>query len=175
MGQSATLYRIDKDEFARLETEPSSFNIKRTEGHVTFEQNFEGLVFLLHKLCSNSERSMIQEIFLPSESIGKKIDSEDFDVLADLSFLETDSISYLNSDKINSILGILNKTDKNQFLGLYDPIELNDNGIYPSVWHSDESPNQAFNKRHIEDGFDKLVHLFKEATQNDNLILVFVG
>jgi hypothetical protein len=175
MGQSATLYRIDKNEFARLEMEPSSFNIKRTLGHMTFEQNFEGVLFLLHKLCSDSERTMIQEIFFPIDSIGRKMDSEDFDILADLSFLETDSIYYLNKDKINSTLGILNRIDKHQFLDLYDPRELNDNGIYPAVWHSDESPNQAFNKRHIEEGFDKLLKLFNKAAENENLILAFVG
>src|SRR5688500_8721378 len=124
MGQSATLYRITQTEFERLSKDPKSFSIRMTEDHATFEQNFEGLLYLLSKLCSNSKQPLIQEIFYPIDSVGRKIDSVDFDVLDDLSFLETESISYLDKEKIASIRTILYSVDKHQLLNSYDPKEL---------------------------------------------------
>jgi hypothetical protein len=177
MGQSATLYRIDKAEFERLAKEPSGFNIKMTEGFMTFDQNFEGLIFLLNKLSSDAQKRMIHEIFYPRDLLGKKEDLEinNLDIPDDLSFLETESISYLNTEKVRAIKLFLDGIDKQQVSDAYDPKELNDCGIYPRVWHNNESFDQAFNRRHIAEGFDNLAKLFSDATEKENLIVVFVG
>jgi hypothetical protein len=177
MGQAATLYRISQDQFDRLKKEPTSFKIEMTVDHKTFEQNFEGLMFLLNKVSLNSHRNLVQELFYPSESLGNSVNFEqdDFDRLGDQSFLENESVSYLSNEKIQVIKLFLAGIDEHQLLRTYDAKELNDNGIYPCVWHNDESPDQAFNRRHIQEGFQNLKQLFEEAVENKSLILAFVG
>jgi hypothetical protein len=175
MGQSATLYQVTQAQFDRLSKEPSSFDPEMTEGRATFDQNFEGLIFLLSKLSTGPAQALVREIFYPGESMGRTIDPIDFDVLDDLSFLENENIGYLNREKINAIREILRGIDKRRLLELYNPKELNDNGVYPGVWHSHESADHAFNRRHIEEGFDDLLKLFNEAVENKSLILVFVN
>ena len=149
MGQSATLYRISQDEFDQLRKEPTSFKMEMTLGHKTFEQNFEGLIFLLTKVSSSAMHALIHEIFYPSESLGKSpgFEQSDFDPLADDFFFD-ESISYLNREKILATKFFLDGVDEHQLLSTYNAKELNDNGIYPGVWHNDESADQAFNRRH---------------------------
>lgn len=172
MGQSATLYRIAQFKFDELLNNPATFNVRMTQGHTTFEQNFEGLLFLLSKLASNSEQALVQEIFYPNDSIGKTVD---FDSDNFMDFSDNEPINYLSPEKVRSIHGFLGRINKRDVLALYDPDELNKNGIYPRVWHSDESPDQGFNKRHIEEGFDNLIMLFNAAVSNNETILAFVG
>jgi len=145
------------------------------EGWVTFDQNFEGLIFLLSKFSPGADQALVHEIFYPGESVGEAIVAIDFDGLDDLSFPENDAIGYLNREKIHVVSEFLHRIDKGQLLELYNPEELNGNDVYPSVWHSNESPDQAFNRRHIEEGFDELLQLFDEAVENKSFILVFVN
>lgn len=177
MGQSATLYRVGKNEFEQLAKESSGFDINMTEGYMTFEQNFEGLIFLLSKLSSEAQKIMIHGIFYPVDLLNKKEDFEtnDFDILDDLSFPETEPIGYLNTERVKAIKLLLDGIDKQQLSDAYDPKELNENEIYPCVWHNNESFDQVFNERHIIEGFENLVKIFSDAVEKDNLIIVFVG
>lgn len=175
MGQSATLYRISESVFTQLSANPSGFTPEMSDAYETFEKNFEGIIFLLTKLCPSSARNLIQEIFYPTESIGEKLNSVEFDIENAMSVLEGDSIPCLKNEKINAISELLNSIDKQQLLDLYDPKELNKSDVYPGVWHTNESPDQAFNRRHIGDGFERLADFFNDAVRNDNFILAFVG
>lgn len=177
MSQSATLYEISKKEFQKLENDPSCFRFDIAEQYETFEQNFDGLLFVLTKCVTEDKKEMINLIFYPSNFLGESIDfdSIDFDSLDNLSILGNETISFLTSEQVGELKNILSQIDKTEFLKNYIPQELNENGVYPEIWHEDESSEQAFNKRHLEEGFDALCKLFNQAGKNENYILSFVG
>jgi hypothetical protein len=174
MGQAATLYRIGQDQFNRLQNNSAGFTIKMTLDHKTFDQNFEGLIFLLTKVSPSPMHDLIHEIFYPGNSLGDatRFEQGDFDPLSD-EFAEP--IRYLNTENIRATKLFLDGVDERQLLSMYDSKELNDNGIYPGVWHNDESADQAFNRRHIQEGFQSLKQLFDEAVEEKSIVLVFVG
>ena len=49
MGQSSTLYEIDKLDFEKIKEDTSSFKPDMSKSYKTFEQNFMGLEFILKK------------------------------------------------------------------------------------------------------------------------------
>lgn len=57
----------------------------------------------------------------------------------------------------------------------YDPKELNDNGIYPEIWHIDNSPDKAYNERHILEDLQELKTIIKQANNENDYIFVFAG
>ncbi len=175
MGQSATLYRINKNTFEQLCQDPVRFKPDLAEGRAVFEQNFQGLIFLLNKVVSAVDHSLINEIFYPNDFLGSKEDVDALNGSDGLSFSEQEPIGYLKLEKVMAISDFLYHIDKEQLLHTYDPEEFNRHEVYPRVWHNNESADQAFNKRHLAEGFDELVKLFGEAVDNKNLILAFVG
>jgi hypothetical protein len=177
MGQSATLYEIKEPTFQNIANDPSCFKIDMAERYEIFEKNFDGISFVLAKCVPEDLKEELNQIFYPSDYLGESIDfdSIDFENLEDPSILENEPISYLTKEKVVQIKNLLLDINKDEFLIKYSSKELNENGVYPEVWHDDESPNQAFNKRDLEEGFDALRKLFQRAAENGHYILTFVG
>jgi len=175
MGQSATLYEVKEDEFKKIAVDPSFFNINMTRYYEVFEKNFDGLLFLLSKSVPNESKDMVKQIFYPSNFLGKSIDfkSIDFENWDEDSMLDNEPISYLAPETIGQLKELLNNLEKVDFLRNYNSREFNENGIYPEIWHDDESPDQAFNKRNLEEGFESLQNLFNRVAEEGNYILVF--
>jgi hypothetical protein len=147
-----------------------------TTDHKTFDQNFEGLIFLLHKINSASPRGLIDGIFFPTQYLGNKlVGSEEVLGSSSEDILPDESISYLDFEKVKAIKLFLDQVDTDLLLNTYDADELNDKGVYPCIWHNDESPDQAFNRRHIKEGLESLKELFDDAVETNSLILSFVG
>ena len=75
MGQSATLYKLPHSDFEKLERDIKGFNIQElTEQYETFDQNYEGLIYVLSKSESRDTQLLINEIFYPSDYLGDKPD-----------------------------------------------------------------------------------------------------
>lgn len=74
--------------------------------------------------------------------------------------------------KINSLIRNISEADIHS---RYDARQLNNNGIYPEVWHNDNSPNQVYNERHIVEDFKELKSIVNKADNDKDYILVFVG
>lgn len=129
------------------------------------------------KTVSIEYREIIQEVFYSTDSIGESIDfdSIDFDNIKDESIFQETLISYLTPKRVKLLTEILNRIDKEYFLSQYNSAELNENRIYPSVWNDEVTPNSAFNKLHLEEGFDSLKALFNDATKYESYILSFMG
>ena len=177
MGQSATLYEIKEDVFKKIAVDPSCFEINMTRHYEVFEKNFEGLLFLLSKSVPIESKDIVKQIFYPLDYLGESIDFGSIDIgnLDEDSIFDNEPISYLTPETINQLKELLNSLEKVDFIRNYNSRELNENGIYPEIWHDDESPDQAFNKRHIMEGFESLQNLFNRASEEGNYILVFVG
>lgn len=176
MGQSSTFYEIKKSDFNKIKDDVSSFKIQEYESMETLDQNAFGLEFILKKTLDSKYHETVEQIFFPKEYLGEKPDYEniDFNEL-DFSEIEDNSISYLTPEQISGIDNLLNSFSENEFLDNYNSSELNSNGIYPEVWHDNESYYQSFNKRHIKEGFGQLKSIFDRAKRNGNYIFVFSG
>ncbi|WP_291724983.1 DUF1877 family protein [Bernardetia sp.] len=178
MGQGIGIYEISEDKFEQLAKNPASFEESMTTDSAFFEGNFEGVLFILQKVVDNQYKEYISEVFYPNEHIGESIidffaslegeydDSLDF---------EDNAISYLPPKRVYFLNEILSEVNKQTFLSLYDAQELNDNGIYPEMWHNEETKHKAYNRLHIEEGFDSLRQLFNKAANNKTYLLHFLG
>jgi len=175
MSQSATLYLISNSNFEKLKND-SDFS-KMADEYETFEQNFEGLTYILTKALPKDSETLINEIFNPIEFIGEPQDFEniDFDDFDEDLIFGNKTIYYLSPEKVVLINGLLQPLNDSTIGNLYDSKELNNNGVYPEVWHDDESEDQAFNKRHIIEGVNSLKTIFTKAKDKQYYILSFVG
>ena len=174
MSQSASLYPISPAEFELLKLEADLEHLPDVSTRAEiFEQNFEGLQFLLAKFFKGADLEVISEIFSPTEFLGDEIDytaiefDEDFDEVEEPLF-------YVSPDKVKAINILLATVEEDKFLNLYNADELNANEVYPEAWHNDEADDQLFNKRHLEEGLRYLKELFKEAAANGNYIFSFI-
>jgi hypothetical protein len=174
MSQSASLYPITPSEFEVLKQETDLDQLPDMSSRAeVFEQNFEGLNFLLAKFFEGNDTALIGEIFSPTEFLGKEIDYTTIDFDVDFDEIEQ-PLFYIAPAKVTAINTLLATVNDDKFASRYNADELNANDIYPAVWHNDESDDKAFNKRHLEEGLRYLKELFKEAAANGNYIFSFI-
>ena len=178
MSQSATLYLISNERFELLEDNPDKSKIQALSyGDETFEQTHEGVSFLLEKFFKGEDLTLIKEIFEPTEFIGEGLDDDLYEshTVDDIEKFEESAIYYLDPIQIARINVLLTSLDILTVLNAYDSAEFNNNGVYPEVWHDDESEGQAFNKAHLKESLESLVNFFKAAATADDYVLVSVG
>ncbi|MFD1293858.1 DUF1877 family protein [Lutibacter holmesii] len=176
MGQSSTLYEIDKLNFEKVKKDTSLFKSDLSKSYTIFEQNFFGLEFILKKTIDKKLTEKIDQIFNPKCYLGEPVDYENIDFSQiDFSEIEDNSIYYLNPELIKEINVILNAISNSEFIMNYNSVELNKNRIYPEVWHDDESDDQVFNKKHIAEGIEQLKSILDRAEKSENYIFVFSG
>ena len=174
MSQSATLYPITPSEFELLKHEAGLDQLQDVSTRAEiFEQNFEGLQFLLAKFFKGNDLTVINEIFSPSEFLGEEIDYTAIEFEDDFDEVE-EPLFYVSPEKVKAINALLVTVDDDKFLSLYNADELNANEVYPESWHNDEADDQLFNKRHLEEGLRYLKELFREAAANGNYIFSFI-
>jgi Domain of unknown function (DUF1877) len=179
MSQSATLYRISQDSFNELR----NLDIKEdpnigamAKDYSLFQGSFIGLAYILSKGRNTATTELVNEIFNPTQSLR----GEYFEGLTEeekLEFFEKggDFIQFLDIDIVSKINSLLRNISEEDIRSRYDARQLNDNGIYPEVWHNDNSPNQAYNERHIVEDFKELKSIIDKADNDKDYILVFVG
>jgi hypothetical protein len=177
MSQSATLYRVSHDTFEQLEksAHEKRFNISSAKNYTTFQGSFMGLEFILSKGQDASATDLIKEIFNPKQSIG----GQDFASLTpeeQFEYYENGMpISYLDTTIISKLSDLLDKISEQEIHLKYNANELNDNGIYPGIWHDDNSHDRAYNERQILEDYKELKNIIKQAAGENDYILVFVG
>jgi hypothetical protein len=81
----------------------------------------------------------------------------------------------LNPQIISTIHGFLNNISIVDIHSNYDANELNQNGVYPELWHNDNSTDMAFNERQLSEDLIELKTLIGQATEQNDYILVFIG
>ncbi len=165
MSQSATLYRISKETFRQLENSGNKqkFDISSAKSYVIFQGSFMGLEFILSKGQDASTSDLINEIFNPKLFLG----GQDVESLSPEELMELGEnggiIQYLDTSTISRINNLFDKVSEGDIQTKYDATELNNNGIYPEVWHNDNSPEQAYNERQILEDFVELKAIIKQA------------
>lgn len=177
MSQSATLYRISQDLFKQLDNpnDKQKFDINVAKSYSTFQGSFMGLEYLLSKGQDNLTTELVNEIFNPKQSLG----GQEFESLTpeqQFEFYESGLfIPYLDTSIISKLNDFINNVSQTDIGSKYDAEELNDNGIYPEVWHNDDSADKAYNKRQILEDFEELKTIIKQADTENDYILVFIG
>lgn len=133
------------------------------------------LEYILSKGRNQSTIELVIEIFNPTQAIGgQDFDEfaaiEDFD-LAEIAF----STPYIGMATIAGINAFHDKISTADIANLFDAAELNKQGIYPEVWHNDNSPDQAFNVRHMMEDIEELKSLVGQAAEVQDYIMVYGG
>ncbi|MBE8726109.1 DUF1877 family protein [Flavobacterium hungaricum] len=174
MSQSLNLYQINKSNFEELSKNYQSYNLDFSDHNSSiFEQNYEGLIFLFSTYYNQELPESLEKLFYPQDFIGEEMNISDIDFDNIDDFPEASSTYYLNPETIKEIDTILNSIENDIILSFYDADNFNANDIYPNAWHNDESEDQAFNKRHLEEGLQLLKETISKAKKNQNYILFF--
>lgn len=177
MSQSATLYRISQAIFTQLESpnDKPKFEINTAKSYVTFQGSFMGLEYVLSKGQDVSTTALVSEIFNPTQSLG----GQEFESLTpeeQFEFYESGLfIPYLDTLIISKLNDFISNVSQTDISSKYDAEELNENRIYPEVWHNDNSADKAYNERHILEGLEELKKIIREANMENDYILVFIG
>jgi len=178
MGSSATFHRISADNFNIIQQAPGGTILSYpslAENAATCTGSHWALEFILSSGQENKTIELISEIFTPKKAIGE----EEFNVLPPEQKWEMyergDYIPYLDPVIISKFSNLLDNMSENDIKSKYDAKELNDNEIYPKVWHNDNSADHSFNERHIVEDFLELKGIFKAADKEKNYILVYIG
>jgi hypothetical protein len=133
------------------------------------------LEYILSKGQNNSTTELVNEIFNPKHSLG----GQNFESLTpkeQFEFYESGLfIPYLDISTISKLNDFLTNISQTDVSSKYNTNELNNNGIYPEVWHNDNSPDQAYNERHILEDLEELKTIIKKADTEKDYIFVFVG
>lgn len=177
MSQSATFYRVSQNTFRQLENSNNKqhFDISSAKDHTTLQGSFMALEYILSKAQAPSAIELVNELFNPTQSLGEP-DLENLTAEKKMEFYENGgAIHYLDTATISKLSGLLENFSESDIHSKYDSNELNSNRIYPEVWHNDNSPGQAYNERHILDDFIPLKKIIKQAADDLDYILVFVG
>jgi Domain of unknown function (DUF1877) len=179
MGQSATLYRIAKSDFAKIIENPYDFGLfKITKGYTIFEKTFDGLQFVLAKGLDEVNKALIEFIFYPKTFIGEEIDFSKInfeDLPADFDF-ERQPVYYNEPNKVSEIADLLNTISLEKFQQNFDHAELNKQDIYPGgIWNDRTEENAAFNVRDMSIEFQNLTSIFNTAKENSEYLLSYVG
>ena len=171
MSQSATLYRITKEDFDKIVEQQDNLDSVDTKAiYETFAGTHEGLKFVLSKF-GNDE--LIEQIFYPKTFIGNEVDYNNMDDEAFESLSRR--VYYLNPEIIIEIETFLNKIEVDNFRKRFDPDELNKEDIYPWQWTNNKEDNAAYNEKHIIQDFEKLKSIFETSKLNQDYILSYVG
>ncbi|NMH28244.1 DUF1877 family protein [Flavobacterium silvaticum] len=176
MSQSVNLYQIDAVEFRKFSANQEAYDFKFDDTNsAVFDQNYEGLNFLLETYFAGEFPESLEEVFYPTEFVGEEIEFDALDFEDPEDFPESTATYFLKPEVISHANKILESLDADDVLRLYDADSFNKNDIYPTVWHTNESPDQAFNKRHLAEGFDLLKKTLADADSKGNYILYFIG
>ena len=179
MGQSATLYRIAKNDFSKVQDNPDDFGLfKIKKSYETFEKTHEGLRFVLSKGRDENASELIEQIFYPKAFVGEQIDysAVDFDNLPEDVDLLKEPVYYNEPTVVNAISSLLDKITVDDFQKSFDPDELNEQEIYPGgAWNTRTEADYAFNVRDMTNEFVRLQAFFKSANEDGDYILSYVG
>lgn len=177
MSQSATLYRLTKQNFHKIEKlEAKHVNPSEVaDGNLTFQGSFMGLEFILSKGITKDYVELISEIFNPIHFIGPT-DTNIFNLDSEEEFWDTESAAgYLTATKVKKLSALLNTIEESSISDNFDAAELNENQIYPGCWHDGEGTKFAFSRGQILLDFQSLRNFFRNAAESDNYLLSYVG
>ena len=177
MGQSATLYLVDKNEFSKIGDDPEYpvANIAREK--TTFEKSFEGLLFLIAKGTSPEDTSLVRQIFYPEAYIGEEIDFENIDIetLPDDFDFDKQPLYFNDPHTVGEIADLLTAIEPGNIIALFDHTELNEHDIEPGqVWNDDEREGATFNALHMATELLQLKAIYEKAKDQDAYIVSFV-
>jgi hypothetical protein len=169
MSQSATLYRISQKTFFEVQSAPEiSFDVALAKDNETFDGSFLALEFILSKSFA-----AVTKLFNPTNHLGKK-DFENLSIEEQFENYESGlTVSVISPDTVSEMNELLTQVSESTIR--YDSQELNDNDIYPQVWHDNNSHDQVYNKRHILEDLIKLKTILKKAEIENDYIFLFIG
>lgn len=177
MSQSATLYRVSKEPFMQLNMPDNKqrFDFNMAKSDALFDGSFMALEYILSKGQDNSTIEIVKQIFSPEQAIG----GQGFEGLTPEEHFEYYErrlyIPYLDALIISKLNDFISNFSDSDIRSKYYAKELNDNGIYPGVWHNNNSKDLAYNERQILEDFEALKIILKQAYIEGDYIFVFVG
>lgn len=179
MGQSATLYRIDRKDFSKILDNPIGFELFTiTKGYEIFEKSFEGLQFVLSKGLDDIDKLLVEQIFYPKTFVGEQIDfsTVDFENFSDDIDIEQQELRYNDPEKVLEIHQLISTITLATFRENFDANELNKEDIYPGdIWNDRDENDMAFNVGHLTLEFQNLKSIFEKASDNGEYLLSYVG
>ncbi|MBN9482154.1 MAG: hypothetical protein BGO70_16415 [Bacteroidetes bacterium 43-93] len=178
MSQNATLLSISENDIQDFIASPEKVgwaNIAAVaKNNIEVQGSFLALEYLLSKGLPTDDQQLIREIFSPDATLGEPLDDDDYARIFEL--LESGkSIPYISQQRVGLIYSLLDKITPADVAERYNADELNQEEIYPSIWHNDNAPDKSFNKQHLLTDFELIKNLFATAVQTGDSIVSVVS
>lgn len=177
MSQSATFYSISSVIFGDLEQSngEKNFDPSNASDYCTCQGTFMAIEYILSKGQNKKIAELMQKLFNPPNAIGSEL-LDNLSMEEQFEFYESGRlIPYLDPHTILEINEYFNTVTENYLQDSYDAKELNNNGIYPNVWQTENKKNEAFNLNHLTEDFNGLKSILNLSAKEGNYLLVFVG
>jgi hypothetical protein len=176
MSHSVNLHRLSRAEFEKLSSNKETYKFNFSdETSSVFDQNFEGLRFLFLTYYQNHLPAVLEKIFSPEEYIGEEIDYNDFDFSSLNDILTATPLYFISPNSAAEADEELRRVDNLKLLRGFDAAHFNANDVYPKIWHHNETEDEAFNRRHLEEGLDLLRQTISTARETDSYIIYFTN
>ncbi|SFW17603.1 DUF1877 family protein [Chitinophaga sancti] len=177
MGQSATLFLVDRNEFSKIGDDPEYPVANIAAEKTTFEKSFEGLLFLITKGSRPEDISIVRQIFYPEAYIGDEIDFEniDIDTLPDDFDFDKQPLYFNDPATVSEIADLLSSIEPGNIIALFDHTELNEHDIEPGqVWTDDERDGVTFSAQHMATELLALKAIYEKAKEQGAYIISHV-
>jgi hypothetical protein len=177
MGQSATLYLVDKSEFSKIGDNPEYPVADIAREKTTFDKSFEGLLFLITKGSRPEDISLVRQIFYPEAYVGDEIDFENIDIdeLPDDFDFDKQPLYFNEPNTVSEIADLLAGIEPGNIIALFDHAELNEHDIEPGqVWTDDDREGVSFNAQHMAAELLALKSIYETAREQGAYIVAFV-
>ena len=178
MSQTTTIYSISKELFVELKNSENRKEIKihnRAKDFYTFQNSFMGIEFVLTKNKSETTKSVLNQIFNPTEYLGDfDFENQDFEEMMD--FMESGNyFPYLNIEDLTEISKIISEITEAEIKEKYNATELNENNIYPNEWTNENIEGESNNLNHLIEDFSELKKIIIQASKEENYLLICSG
>lgn len=176
MSETATLYRIDRNDFHNIEEifDYSSL-LQSAKQKATFYKTFEGLRYLLSRGRNGKTSELVAQIFYPSTFIGKQVDylRMDFDDRPG-DFSEGKQLVYFNNPrKVAELSNMIDTFGVEQIRKHFDPDKMNLEAIVPvGMWNHESADGFSLQGMLLE--FQKLSDIFRVAKAEGDFMVSFV-
>jgi len=177
MGMSLIYNQISKEAFTTIQQKTLDNEFvevsKYSKDCFYIEKSFEGLQFVFVKGLGEEVRKAFRgsRTICPVDFTAKKFRDLDVDEQFEI-YYKTPQISFFSPDDIIKLALLFSKIEGDFIDKFYNSNELNDNRVYPEIWHDDNSENQVYNARDLSQNSEGMITFFSKVQSDGDYVIL---
>jgi len=168
MGMIQSYLRVDNDtlnafieDSSRLEDIIYSDDITNNENFLYLDKAWEGMFFII------TGQSLAEAEEEEAPLLGILMGPTEIDPDQDMGY---GPATYTTAEQTRVIYNAIKDLTKEELSANYDPNRMEEEGVYPDIWQNDENALE-----YPLDYFDDLKNFYKNAVENGEAVVTFLG